>query len=143
MRKQFMEVEAGWNAHWIQAGRKVRELTEPGSRMVVDRAEDALIYYCDRPGWVNHPQDLTEKAIRSEIANGADYLLLTLYKMDGDRFTGYRFDDPDSPMGSPCAKWVRANCPVIHDGSTYEIIDLQPGKHGRTAGSSSEKRLRG
>jgi hypothetical protein len=122
--------EIGWHQHWIKAAEKVREVTEPDSVMVLDRAEDTLIYYCDRPGWVNHWEGLTEVSIRSQISNGADYLLITRFKMEGSEFTGYHFDDPP-PMGSPGAPWVRANCPIVHDGLIYQIVDLAPEKHGR------------
>jgi hypothetical protein len=131
LREQWLVVEPGYSGHWIKAGEKIREITEPGSLIVLDRAEHALMYLCDRPGWVNDPQKLTEEAMESLVANGADYLLLTLFQMEGDRFTGYAFDMPDHPLYSPGSTWVRENFPVVHEGSIFQIVDLQPEKHGR------------
>jgi hypothetical protein len=135
-RTQWMETELGWSKHWLTAGEKVQELTEPDDPIVVDFPEDALIYYCDRPGWVESKYGLTEEALKSLIANGAEYLLITSYKMDGDRLTGYYFYDPP-PNGAPGAEWVSKNCPVAHEGQIFQIVDLQPALHGRVSSATS------
>ena len=62
--------------HWLVAGEKVREITEPEAVLVVDRPEDGLIYYCDRTGWVNRNFNIQEG--QWQLSGGGDYLLLTL-----------------------------------------------------------------
>lgn len=125
LREDFLHTEVGWLQHWIIAGEAVRTKTEPDAQMIVDRNVDSLIYLCDRPGWLCEWPTLTEETLRKLIDQGADYLLLTTYTMSGpDQFSGFVFDDPT--QGAPGATWVRANCPVVHNGRVYEIIDLSP-----------------
>ncbi len=136
LMEQYMVTEYGWSQHWADAGAKVRELTEPEAVMVVDYPEDSLIYYCDRPGWVNRFADI--KTNQWQMSGGGDYLLITSYRVSQDENgnwvnNGFDFDNPvdGNPPGSPAAPWVRANCPVVFDELRYQIIDLQPEKHGR------------
>jgi hypothetical protein len=125
LKKNFLEVEAGWLRHWTMAGKRVQETIPQGTPIVVDRAVDALIYLCDHPGWVTDWQTLTEESLRSLIAHGAEYLLITSYTMGGpDQYTGYQFYDESN--GSPAAAWVRAHGKVIQDASIFQIVDLIP-----------------
>jgi hypothetical protein len=135
-RTQWMETEVGPLQHWLPASEKIRELTDPDAPIVVDRPEDALIYYCDRPGWVEHTEGLTQEAFESLISHGAEYLLLTTYLMEGDSFTGYRFYNPPGEGGAPGADWVSRNGVIIHEGLTFQIVDLQPALHGRISAAT-------
>ncbi|MCA9445701.1 MAG: glycosyltransferase family 39 protein [Candidatus Omnitrophica bacterium] len=142
LMEKYMVTEYGWSQHWAVAGAKVQELTEPEAVMVVDRPEDALIYYCDRPGWVNRFENI--KKDQWQMSGGGDYLLVTSYRVGQDENgnwinVGFDFDNPPEGVpeeglspGSPAAPWVRANCPVIYDELRFQIIDLQPEKHGRS-----------
>lgn len=148
LMEKYMVEEYGWIEHWAAAGEKVREITEPDAVMVVDRPEDALIYYCDRPGWVNRNANIQEG--QWQTSGGGDYLLITTYKgvhqdAEGNwRNEGFHFDNPPEgdpelglDPGSPAAPWVRANCPVVFDHLTFQIVDLQPEKHGRPKPSAA------
>ncbi|MCA9425468.1 MAG: hypothetical protein KC994_10370, partial [Candidatus Omnitrophica bacterium] len=79
-----------------------------------------------------------------QMSGGGDYLLVTSYRVGQDENgnwinVGFDFDNPPEGVpeeglspGSPAAPWVRANCPVIYDELRFQIIDLQPEKHGRS-----------
>lgn len=125
LKKRFLATEVGWLQHWLPASQGVRELTEPDAVLVVDREIDALIYLCDRRGWVTDWKKLTPEALESMVGNGADYLLITSYTMgEKGTFTGYDFYDPVN--GSPAAQWVQKNGKVVKDGLVYQIVDLTP-----------------
>ena len=137
MMDKYLVEEYSHLQHWLVAGEKVREITEPEAVLVVDRPEDGLIYYCDRTGWVNRISNIQEG--QWQLSGGGDYLLLTLYQgvhqdeQGNWHNQGFTFDNPENAElpGSPAAPWVRANCPVIFDHLTFQVIDLQPEKHGR------------
>ncbi|MBE7487470.1 MAG: hypothetical protein DIKNOCCD_00481 [bacterium] len=125
LKKQFLHTEVGWLQHWLPASRGVRELTDPDAILVVDRDVDALIYLCDRRGWVADWKELTPEALESMVRHGADYLLITSYTMgEKGAFTGFDFYDPEK--GSPAAGWVQSHGKVIKDGLVYQIVDLAP-----------------
>ncbi len=130
LKQRFLVEEVGWLKHWLPASRAIREKTEADAVVVVDREVESLIYLCDRPGWVINYRDLHPDVLEKMVAQGGDYLLITTYTMGQDgRFTGYQFY-----TDSPGASWVQAHGAVIEDASIYQIVDLTPAAHGRSAG---------
>jgi hypothetical protein len=127
LKERFLVTEPGWIQNWVNAGHGVCEKTELDALVVVDQPVDALMYLCDRSGWLVGWRDLSEACLGSLIKAGADYLLITSTVFKDGSFDRYEFDDPEK--GCPAAAWVRAHGKVIEDKLVYQIVDLAPERH--------------
>lgn len=122
LRNRYLVEEPGWIQHWVQAGKAVQELLPEDAVMVVDQSEDALIYHCNRRGFVTDWRTLTPDLLENMRSQGARYLLITSYQWE-DGPAGYLFDDP--LQGSPAAPHVRKLYPVLYEGNLFQIVHLE------------------
>ncbi len=130
LKESFLVTEVGWLRHWLAAGKGVREKTEPDAIVVVDKEVESLLYLCDRPGWVANWRTFQPDTLQRFLAQGADYFIITSYKMVGEnQYSGYEFYSD-----SLAAPWLQAHGAVIEDSLVYQIVDLNPAERGRTPG---------